>query len=27
MDTVLNDYYGGREDDFWNRPQTWPKNK
>ena len=27
MDTVLNDYYGGREDDFWNRPQTWPGNK
>lgn len=25
MDTVLNDYYGGRDDDFWNRPQTWPK--
>lgn len=24
MDTVLNDYYGGRDDDFWNRPQTWP---
>ena len=24
MDAVLSDYYGGREDDFWNRPQTWP---
>ena len=26
MDTVLNSYYGGREDDFWNRPDSWPKN-
>ncbi|HEX9997737.1 MAG TPA: Gfo/Idh/MocA family oxidoreductase [Abditibacterium sp.] len=24
MDAVLNNYYGGRDDDFWNRPQTWP---
>ncbi len=24
MDTVLNPYYGGRDDDFWNRPLTWP---
>ncbi|HEX8465781.1 MAG TPA: Gfo/Idh/MocA family oxidoreductase [Abditibacterium sp.] len=24
MDTVLRDYYGGRDDDFWNRPETWP---
>jgi 1,5-anhydro-D-fructose reductase (1,5-anhydro-D-mannitol-forming) len=24
MDTVLGDYYGGRDDDFWNRPLTWP---
>ena len=23
MDTVLNSYYGGREDAFWLRPQTW----
>ena len=25
MDRVLTDYYGGREDEFWQRPQTWPK--
>ncbi|RYG73430.1 Gfo/Idh/MocA family oxidoreductase [bacterium] len=24
MDTILNDYYGGREDDFWNRAESWP---
>jgi hypothetical protein len=24
MDDVLNDYYCGREDAFWNRPETWP---
>jgi 1,5-anhydro-D-fructose reductase (1,5-anhydro-D-mannitol-forming) len=24
MDQVLNDYYGGREDEFWTRPETWP---
>jgi predicted dehydrogenase len=24
MDIVLDGYYGGREDDFWNRPQSWP---
>jgi predicted dehydrogenase len=24
MDKVLNDYYGGREDDFWNRADSWP---
>ena len=24
MDAVLEDYYGGRSDDFWNRPLTWP---
>jgi 1,5-anhydro-D-fructose reductase (1,5-anhydro-D-mannitol-forming) len=24
MDTVLCDYYGGRADAFWTRPQTWP---
>lgn len=24
MDAVLHDYYGGREDEFWNRPETWP---
>ncbi|MDO8538967.1 MAG: Gfo/Idh/MocA family oxidoreductase [Opitutaceae bacterium] len=24
MDRVLSDYYGGREDAFWERPQNWP---
>lgn len=24
MDRVLAGYYGGREDEFWKRPQTWP---
>ncbi len=24
MDTVLASYYGGRDDAFWERPQTWP---
>ena len=24
MDAVLSDYYGGREDDFWNRAKSWP---
>lgn len=24
MDRVLSDYYGGREDEFWKRPQAWP---
>jgi len=24
MDAVLNDYYGGRDDAFWERPETWP---
>ena len=24
MDRVLESYYGGRSDDFWNRPATWP---
>ncbi len=24
MDRVLSDYYGGRDDRFWDRPQTWP---
>lgn len=24
MDTVLAGYYGGRADDFWLRPETWP---
>jgi len=24
IDCVLSDYYGGRSDDFWARPSTWP---
>lgn len=24
MDIVLENYYGGRDDDFWNRPESWP---
>jgi predicted dehydrogenase len=24
MDTVLTGYYGGRTDEFWRRPETWP---
>lgn len=24
MDAVLNDYYGGRADAFWTRPNSWP---
>ena len=24
MDAVLVEYYGGRDDVFWNRPLTWP---
>ena len=24
MDRVLSTFYGGREDEFWNRPSTWP---
>ncbi len=24
MDRVLDTYYGGRTDAFWNRPHTWP---
>lgn len=24
MDRVLEDYYGGRTDEFWRRPNTWP---
>ena len=24
MDTVLQRYYGGREDEFWTRPGSWP---
>ena len=25
MDSVLHDYYGGREDAFWERPGTWAR--
>lgn len=24
MDQVLESYYGGRDDAFWTRPETWP---
>ena len=24
MDTVLSRYYGGRDDAFWTRPESWP---
>lgn len=24
MDQVIEAYYGGRQDEFWERPQTWP---
>ncbi len=24
MDQVLVGYYGGRDDEFWRRPETWP---
>ena len=27
MDAVLSDYYGGRGDAFWDRPETWPGRK
>ena len=27
IDQVLGGYYGGRGDDFWNRPQTWPGHR
>ncbi|RYX83286.1 Gfo/Idh/MocA family oxidoreductase [bacterium] len=27
MDTVLNSYYGGRDDEFWKRSNSWPKNR
>lgn len=26
MDEALNRYYGGRDDAFWQRPETWPRN-
>lgn len=24
MDEILQGYYGGRHDEFWTRPETWP---
>lgn len=27
MDQVLKEYYGGREDVFWERPESWPGRK
>jgi hypothetical protein len=24
LDAVLNSYYGGRHDEFWKRPDSWP---
>jgi predicted dehydrogenase len=24
MDIVLENYYNGRDDEFWNRPESWP---
>ena len=24
MDAALASYYGGREDQFWRTPETWP---
>lgn len=24
LDTILSSYYGGRDDEFWKRPETWP---
>lgn len=24
MDAMLETYYGGRQDEFWDRPETWP---
>ena len=27
MDAALNSFYGGRSDDFWNRPHNWPGRK
>jgi 1,5-anhydro-D-fructose reductase (1,5-anhydro-D-mannitol-forming) len=24
LDTILSSYYGGRDDEFWLRPETWP---
>jgi len=27
IDTVLADYYRGRDDAFWDRPETWNSNE
>jgi len=27
MDAALTSFYNGREDEFWNRPQTWNKRE
>ena len=27
LDVALGGYYGGREDDYWSRPDTWPGRK
>ena len=24
LDAILGSYYGGRHDEFWTRPETWP---
>ena len=24
LDAILNSYYGGRHDEFWTRPESWP---
>lgn len=24
LDSILNSYYGGRHDEFWTRPDSWP---
>jgi hypothetical protein len=27
IDRILSGYYGGRDDEFWNRPATWPGSR
>jgi predicted dehydrogenase len=27
IDAALSSYYGGRDDAFWNRPESWPRGK
>jgi len=24
LDVALGSYYGGREDEYWARPESWP---